>query len=99
MESIVVETVAEHFGIDAGAAGPGVLKFFNDERGSAFAHDESITRQVERATSQSWIARPAAHRLDDVECADCDSRKGRSRSARDNHVGKIIPNITERFAY
>src|SRR6266700_535162 len=98
-ESIVVETVAEHFGIDAGAPGPGVLEFFDDERGRAFAHDESITRQVERTASPSGIARPAAHRFNDVECPDCNSRQRRFRSAGDNYVRKIIPDIPERLAY
>src|SRR6266498_2921096 len=99
MESIVVETVSEHFGVDVGATCSRVLEFFNDERGRTFAHDESVTRQVEWTTSPSGIARPAAHRFNDVECPDCNSRQRRFRSAGDNHVRKIIPDIPKRLAY
>ena len=99
MESIVVETVAEHFRVDTRASPSRVLDLFDNERGSAFAHHEAIAQQIERAASQSGIARPSTHRFNDIECPNCNSCERRFRSAGDNHVRKIISDIPERFAY
>ena len=75
-----------------------MFKFLDDQRSAAFAHDKSIAQQVEWTTSQSRIARPSAHCLDDVERADGNGRQWRFRSAGDDHIRKIIPNVTQRFA-
>ena len=74
-------------------------ELFDDQRGGAFAHDESIAQQIERTTSLSGVARPAAHRFNDVECADRDRRQRRLRSSGDDYISDVIPNITERFAF
>ena len=45
---VVVEAVAEHFGVNVRATSLRVLVFLDDERGRAFAHDKSIAQQIER---------------------------------------------------
>ena len=75
-----------------------MFEFFDDERGPALTHDESIAQQVERTAGQSRIARPSAHGFDDIERANSNSREGRFRAAGDNHVRKIVPDVTQRFA-
>src|SRR5713226_3354660 len=99
VESIVVEAIAEHFRVDARASPSRVLDLFDNERGSAFAHHETIAQQIERTTSQSGIARPSAHRFDDVECPDRNGRKRRFRSSGDDHIGEIVANVAQRFAH
>src|SRR5213076_1077824 len=90
--------VAEHFRIDASAACSRVLEFLDDERSAAFAHDKSVTQQIEWTTSQSWVARPSAHRFDDVECADGNCGQWCFCTPGNDHIGKIVSNVTERFA-
>ena len=99
VESIVIETVTEHFRVDARAARSRVLKLFYNERGAAFSHDKAIAQQVERTTSQSGIPRPSAHRFDDVECPDRNGRKRRFGSSGDDHIGEIVANVAQRFAH
>src|SRR6267143_4976483 len=99
MESIVIQTISEHFGVNVRAAGTRMFKFFNDQRGSSFAHDKPIAQQIERTASESGIPRPSAHGFDDVERAHSNSRQRRFRSAGDNHIRKIIPDVSQRFAH
>src|SRR4029453_13692498 len=93
MKSIVIESVAEHFRVNMRVTRSCMIEFFDNQRGPALAHPESIAQQIERTTSQSRIAWPSAHRFYDVECSDRDGRQGRFRSSGDNHIGKIIFNI------
>ena len=71
-----------------------MFKFFNDQRGSAFAHDKSIAQQIERTASEGGIPRPSAHGLDDVERAHSNGRQRCFRPACDNHVCKIVPDVS-----
>src|SRR5215469_3670041 len=98
MERVIVQAVTEHFRVDAGAACSRVSEFLDDERRATFAHDKSVTQQVEWTTSQSWVPRPSAHRLNDVECADGDCGQWCFGSPRDDYICKIIANVTQRFA-
>src|SRR6266542_5218520 len=75
-----------------------MFKFFNDQRGSALAHDKSIAQQVERTASESGIARPSAHGFDDVERSHGNGRQRRFRSSCDNHDRKIVPDVTQCYA-
>ena len=99
MESIIVQTVPEHLCVDAGATRSRVFEFLEDEGSAAFAHDKTITQQVEWTTSQGWIVRPPAHGLDDVECADGNGREWCFCPAGDDHIRKIVSNVTECFAH
>ena len=47
MKSIVIKAVAEYFRINVRATATRMFEFFDDERGPALTHDESIAKQVE----------------------------------------------------
>src|SRR5205807_9060576 len=98
VEVVIVYAVAERFGIRSSATCSRVFVFRDDQRSAAFAHDKSIAQQVEWTTSQRWIARPSAHRLNNVECADGNCGQWRFGTPRDDHIRKIVSNVTERFA-
>ena len=75
-----------------------MFKFFDDERGRAFAHDETIAQQIERPASEGRIARPLAHRFDDRKRVEGESGQWRFRAAGNNYIGKIVADVTQRFA-
>src|SRR5882724_15231 len=75
-----------------------MFKFFDNKRSATLAHYKSISQQIERSACQSGIARPSAHGFDDVERADGNGRERRFGAAGDNHIRKVVPDITQRFA-
>src|SRR5262249_25908708 len=97
MKSVVIQTVAENFGVNFRAAGPRVLEFFQNQRRRAFPHYKSVAQFVERPTGHLRIF-AAAHRLDNVERANGDRGQRRFCSACNNHIGKIVADVTQRFA-
>src|SRR5438094_8219063 len=98
MEGIVVQTVAEHLRVNTRAAPARVLKLFDDQRSGAFAHDESVAQLIERPASERGIASPTAHCFDQVECAERKRRERRFGSTRHHYLGKIIADVSQRFA-
>ena len=51
VESVVGSAIAHHFGIDPGAAGPGMFQFFQLQQAGAFTDDEAVAVGVEGAGS------------------------------------------------
>src|SRR3954470_20945250 len=76
---------------------PGVLEFFDHQRGRAFAHHKSIALEIERPARFRWIPGELAHRLDNGESAE---REGAERSfcaPGDDDIREAIPDVTERL--
>src|SRR5581483_7954995 len=98
MESIVIQAVSEHFGVNIRASRARMFELFDNERGGAFAHHKTITQQVKRTASKSRIALPPAHRFNNVERTDGNGRQRRFCSAGDNHIRKVVPDVTQCLA-
>jgi hypothetical protein len=75
-----------------------MFQFLDNERRSAFAHDESIAQRIKWAARDSGVARPSAHGFDNVECANRDRCERRFRSACHDYVREIVANVTKCFA-
>ena len=99
VKRIVVQAITEQFRVNPRPARSGMIEFFDNKRGRAFAHHKSIARSVERTAGQRRIAGRAAHGFNQVECAERKHGERRLGSAGHDHVCKIVPNISQRFAH
>jgi len=76
----------------------GVLVFLDDERGCAFAHDETVALGIERLAREWGVAGPAAHRFDEIERAESERAERGFGAAGDHHVGHVVADVAHRFA-
>src|ERR1043166_2899507 len=99
MERVVVQAVAQHLCIDVCPASTCVFEFLYNERGAAFAHNESISQGVEWATCKNGVAGPSAHCLDDIESSNCYGGKRRLGTACHDDICKIIADVSQCLAH
>src|SRR5207248_10576171 len=98
VEGAIVQAVTDHHRTNAGATDAGVFEFYDNQRCGTFAHGEAISQTIEWPARQSRVTSPAAHGFNKSECAKGKRGQRRFRSARYDHIGKIIANVAQRFA-
>ena len=98
MAGVATHAVAVHFAVDAGAAGLGVLQFFEHQQPGAFAEDEAVAVAVEGATGVGRIVVPLGKRPHGGEGAQADVRQRGLAAAGDDHVGLVAADQLEGVA-
>ena len=93
MAAVGADAVAEHFGVDLGAARLGMFEFFEHQDAGPFGEDEAVAIAVERAAGprsesslRSERARMLAKPLMPI------GRDRRFGAAGDHHVGVVVLN-------
>ncbi len=79
--------VARHFGVNARAAGLGVLQFLQHHHAAAFAHDKSVAVAVERSRSVLGIVVAGAQGAHGAKAAQAQRNDGRFAAAGKHDFG------------
>ena len=75
-----------------------MLVFLDHERRRALAHHKTVACEVEGSARVVRIARPPAHRFDEIERAERERTQRGLGAAGNNHVRHPVANVTQRLA-
>ena len=87
MVGVGAVAVADQLGVDAGAAGAGVIEFLEHEDAGALAHDEAVALLVEGAGGALGLVVASAHGLHGAEAADAQRDDGGLAAAGEHDLG------------
>src|SRR3954471_1016000 len=99
MKSIIIQAVTEQLGIDFRAALSSMFELFYNDRSRAFADHKPIAQFIKGPTGQFRRAFPLTHGLDKSECAKTQGTQRGFGATGDNHLGKVVADVSQRFAH